>query len=607
MKKSSIAGKIRSYISTHKKTAWLAVIVLAGAGVWIYRSSTAATSAPQYTLAMARIGSITQTVSGSGQVSASNQTDIQAQVSGTVKSINASVGQAVHTGDLIATIDSSNAAITLENARLSLAKLTQPAKQTDVSSSQSNISKSYDDAFNAASSIYLDLPSIVSNLKDMLYGTSGFLSDQRATSLSQTGRTYRDAAGKEYDAAVAKYTRSLQEFKSVTRTSATSSIDAMLSDTYDTIRAFSQTLSDTQSAVSFITSTQSDYHPNEAAAANANVTSWSTQANGDLSSLGSARNSIISAQNSYANLIAGSDSLDIQSAKLNLAQAEKTYSNYFIRAPYDGMIGRIPVSVYGQAGSGTTIATIIGNQKIATISLNEVDAAKVKAGQPVSITFDAIDGLNATGTVSQIDLVGTVTQGVVSYSVKILINTSDERIKPGMSVNTSIITDQESGALVVPSTAIKTANGRSYVLVIDSPLGSSTPAARFGRGSATSTAEFGTAAGSRYYGTGTASSTDAASSTATTTARTGGFRRNGAIQIPTITSSETPRQVFVTVGVSDDTNTQILSGLAMGQFVVTKTTASGAATSAAAPSILNSIGARGGAGAGGGAVRRVGN
>ena len=119
-------------------------------------------------------------------------------------------------------------------------------------------------------------------------------------------------------------------------------------------------VTDAQNTITEIVSTQPNYQTKTASSAAANTNSWAGQANSDLSNLVSSQSSIQSSENSYATLVTGADQYDIQAAQINLAQQEKSYANYFIRAPYDGVIGRIPVNVYGQAGNGTNIATIIG-------------------------------------------------------------------------------------------------------------------------------------------------------------------------------------------------------------------------------------------------------
>ena len=596
MHTTSFWRRIGSWIGSHTKTSVLIAIIIVGLAYWAYHSVSAGAVVPQYTIVPVRTGTITQTISGTGQISASNQTDIQSQVSGTIETINVSVGQTVHAGDLIATIDSTNAAVSLQNAKISLAKLTEPAKQTDISNAQNNITQAYSNGFNAVTSAFSDLPAVISGMKDMLYSQAGFLSDSRSSYLTAYAQTLRSQAGSSYDAALVQYQNALTEYKALTRASATSSIDVMLADTAAAVKAMADSVKNVQNTVTYVIQQQPEYLPSGATAASTNVNSWSTAVTSDLGTIVSAENSIQSAQNSLTTLLAGADSLDIESSRLAVQHAQKTYDNYFIRAPYDGVIGRIPVSVYGQAGSATTVATIVGVNKIASISLNEVDAAKVADGQPVNITFDAIDGLNATGTVSSIDQVGVVSSGVVSYGVKIAVNTTDSRIKAGMSVNTSIVTKQDQNVLIIPSAAVKTQGNTKYVLVLDSPFGSSTPRGNFA-GIASSTG-----AGS-FTGSGGASSTRMTGtfgSSTRTRATTGASNTS-----LTVSSATAPHQVTITIGDSDDTNTQVISGLTRGQFVVTKTTTTGSATTATAPSILSSFGGSRG-GTGGTAARTTG-
>ncbi|MEI6396608.1 MAG: HlyD family efflux transporter periplasmic adaptor subunit [Candidatus Taylorbacteria bacterium] len=548
---TKLLSKIREYARAHKLITTIIVLAVIGGGYYWYRSMSTSSTTPQYVLSPVRIGSIIQTVSGTGQVSASNQTDIQSQVSGTIESINVSVGQTVSAGDLIATIDSTNAKMNLDNSLISFAKLTEPAKAADISNAQNSVAKSYNDGFNSMSSIYLDLPAIMTGMKSLLYSQTGFLSDQNANSLSPTSLSMRNEAGTAYDAAATQYQNSLSEFHGLTRESATSSIDFALTNTFKTIQMVAKVVTAAQNTITFVVNTQPDYQSKNATAAAANANSWTSQVNSDLSGLMSAINSIQSSQNTYSTLINGADQYDIQTAKIGLEQQQRTYANYFIRAPYDGIIGRIPVNVYGQAGGGTTMATIVGTDMMATISLDEVNAAKVKVGQPATITFNAISDITATGTVSVVDQIGTVTSGVVSYGVKIIINTKDSRIKPGMSLNTNITTYEKDGVIVVPSGAVKTQSGNNYVQAFDQ------------------------ATVKQYNNSNTQGRT------------------------VTISTNTQPLQVTVVTGDSDDTNIEIVSGLTRGQFVVTKTITSGSAVSnTAAPSILSSLtGNRGGGGA----------
>ena len=428
--KNSIPA-LRAWSSAHKFSALLIVAVVVIGGVGMYRSATTAHAQTQYVIAPVTNGSIIQTVTGSGQVSASNQLDVTSQASGAITSIDVAVGQQVHTGDLLATIDDTNALNTLENAKLSYAQLTEPAKPGDIANSENALSKSYGDGFNNVASTFIDLQTVMPGLNNMLYSQSGFLSDDHITVLSGTAQNYRQTASALYDKANIEYQTVVGEYKSLSRESATSSIEKLINDTYGLAQDVASALQQTQTTITWISANQPNYDTAGVSTAQNSVTSWSNSVNGDVSSLSSANNTIVSDANSLNTLETGADHLAIQAGQVSLQQAEQTYANYFIRAPFDGIIGRIPASLYSQAGGSTVIATVVGNQKMANISLDEVDAAKVKVGQPVTIAFDAISDLTATGTVSEVDLVGTVSSGVVSYGVKITINTQDSRILPG--------------------------------------------------------------------------------------------------------------------------------------------------------------------------------
>jgi multidrug efflux pump subunit AcrA (membrane-fusion protein) len=175
--------------------------------------------------------------------------------------------------------------------------------------------------------------------------------------------------------------------------------------------------------------------------------------------------------------------------------------------------------------------------------MNEVDVAKIKLGQKATITFDAIENLSMTGSIAEIDTLGAVSQGVVSYNVKIAFDTEDAQIKPGMSVSASIITDSKTDVLIVPSSAIKNQNNRNYVQMFAPPL----PAPLTGS-----------------QGT---------------------------------PSLIVPNQITVETGISDDTNTEIISGLKEGDQIVSRTVTS--TTTAPTSSLLGGGNTRG---IGGGAV-----
>jgi len=224
------------------------------------------------------------------------------------------------------------------------------------------------------------------------------------------------------------------------------------------------------------------------------------------------------------------NNLDIRTAKVNIQQkedalisAKQELTDHYIYTPLGGIVADVKIKKGDSVSAGTALVSIITQQKIAEITLNEVDAAKVKTGQKTTLTFDALPELSISGKVIEVDTVGQVSQGVVSYGVKIVFDNQDERIKPGMSVTADIITDAKQDVLVLPSSAIKSQGDYYYVELAEAIEGMSQQLLA---------------------------------------------NVSGTI-LPT-----PPKIQLVETGISNDLSTEIISGLKEGEIVVTSTIAS---------------------------------
>ncbi len=152
----------------------------------------------------------------------------------------------------------------------------------------------------------------------------------------------------------------------------------------------------------------------------------------------------------------------------NLADAKENLTDYYIKAPFDGVVTGLSVEAGSSVSRSDTLASVITKEMYAKISLNEVDAVSVDSGDKVMLTFDAIDDLEIEGVVSKIDTIGTVEQGVVYYEVEISFEKGDTKLKPGMSVSAEIFTDSKEQVLTIPVSAVKTGTSGKYVQVLNS-------------------------------------------------------------------------------------------------------------------------------------------
>jgi RND family efflux transporter MFP subunit len=244
----------------------------------------------------------------------------------------------------------------------------------------------------------------------------------------------------------------------------------LIEETRDMLMLMSEALKNTQSTVSYIVSIDSN-SGSSPTTASANVNSWLGTINTDLANIMSVQMSIADAEKTLDDLVQGPDELEIRSGKLSLLQSENTYAEYFLRSPFDGTIAKVSAKE-GEASNGSAVATVISDERVVEVSLNEIDAATVKVGQKAVLVFDAVANLRLHGEVTEVDLVGTVTQGVATYGIKISLGDGDSKIKPGMTADISITTETKSDVLVVPNSAIKTQGKASYVEI---PSTSSVP------------------------------------------------------------------------------------------------------------------------------------
>lgn len=452
--------KIGAFAKAHKFISAIVIIALLGGGWWAYSSLTSTEGEVSYVFGAVERGTVVASISASGQVSASNQIDLTAKAAGDLVYLNAKVGQQVGAGALIAQTDSTDAAFELESARISYDELVN-IDPDDLENAQTDVEGTYTDARTTLIEASTDFSDALRAI-DEIHG--GYLGYEMGRSKKE--KDYIETAGKSFNAADDAVDAFLDTYVTLNSKSTNEDVEALVASAYDTAVVVLQAAKDTKDAVAYIRDRDDEQNMTVADEAYTSINEMITSASASVNSLSSARDAIKTDNDALKELEDGPDTLDLRSEELNLRQKKEAYNDHFIRAPFAGIIASVPVQKGDSLKSDSVVATLITKQKIAELSLNEVDAAKVEMDDKVTLTFDAVEELSLTGSVAEVDLVGTVSQGVVSYVVKIGFDSEDERIKPGMTVNASIQTDVAQDVLIVPSSAVKTQQGQTYVQVM---------------------------------------------------------------------------------------------------------------------------------------------
>lgn len=172
-----------------------------------------------------------------------------------------------------------------------------------------------------------------------------------------------------------------------------------------------------------------------------------------------------------------SQNISIQQAQSDLESKKAQLNGTSITSPFDGVIVTQTVKVGDSMQQGKVIATIMDlSQMQAVVTVDELDIAKVQIGQKANITLDALPGKEFTGKVTKINDIGAPSNGVTTYDVTVIIDKPDQ-IKVGMTSNATIEVSSKDHVLVLPIEAVQGTGDQRFVIIPGTPTGSPAPGA----------------------------------------------------------------------------------------------------------------------------------
>ena len=340
-------------------------------------------------------------VSALGSVEADTVVPLYFQTNGTVQGVYVQVGDYVKAGDVLADLDSSDAwnsykqaQLSLENAQISYDMLNQPPTADDLKVAQANLASAQAAYGNTASPVKPDQ----------------LQADQLKYQQAQAQVTALQQARQNMNGTPEQI--SLQDAKIGAAT-------------------FNAEIARLQ--------LQAEQTPSSSSLWQASIRITQAQLNLDKLTAGPTQAQIDSAQ------------LAITRAQASLADAETALKRMQLIAPHAGYITALNLTVGqpggSQSGASQSAAIEISDlsQLRITVPVNELDIERVKQGADATIQLDALPGLNIPGKVDNIGWLSTTSSdGIVTYGVRITLNTTDPRVRLGMTGEVVIDTGSAS-------------------------------------------------------------------------------------------------------------------------------------------------------------------
>lgn len=477
-----------------------------------------------YVTAKAVVQDIKQTVEVTGQVESADDIDLNFLRSGIIYNINAKVGQKVTAGQTLASLRAGDVSSQVADARAAVAIAESSLNEVLAGISAEDLEVLKEEvaaaevAYQTAQDALLDLEDTKGQEMANLIATgNNILNDkpaqaQYALDIVEDAIIDRDAEYYLYvlnqatflDARI-KYNTAkdaLDEFLAAFNPDANTdqvillnsldTLEDVLTNTLISLNAAFDTMvvtvenSEYSAAViaSFKTSLNAQSTVISAAitsvqTASSNLRSkdiyYQTQINAANNSIASALSSLNLSKAKLKSKEAPPRDFEIESAKANVRRAQATLNRYLsdlsetvIKAPVDGTITKVNFDAGENSSASQPVISMIGESKLQIeVNVPESDITKITVGDNVEITLDAFSSTEKfAGVVTFIDPASTIINDVTYYNVKVDFNEPQDKIKSGMTADLTILTDQKTGVLVVPSRALVIRDGVQYVQIL---------------------------------------------------------------------------------------------------------------------------------------------
>lgn len=437
-------------------------------------------------------GSITETVSVTGNTTPVQDLDLSFPAGGTIAAVYKNAGDTVNAGDTLVTLDTSGLQAQLAQAQAAVAAAQAnlaglqagptpqavQVSQAAVATAEQTLANTFTSIPNAVTDAYAKANDAVQNQIGTFYNNPDSNNPQLSFSVSDSqvandADSERVQVGQELD----DWQAEIETLTSSTAALPTSTLAAALQDANGHLSVVSNMLN--TDAIAVVDET--GLSASTTATYKTDITNAITEASDAASAISTLQQNIASevaaiaqAQAALAQTQAGSTPQAIAAQQAAVAQAQANVqaiqvqiANASLVSPISGVVTVQNAKVGELATAGEVMTSVISADDFEVDAyVPETDIGKVALNNPVSMTFDAFPGETFNGKVFYIDPAQTIESGVVDYLVKVSFNTPDPRIKSGLTANLDIDTQTDENALILPQYAVVQNASGTYVDVL---------------------------------------------------------------------------------------------------------------------------------------------
>lgn len=434
-----------------------ALLLVAALGVWwfVLRPMGAAGQtggAGMYQTDTAQVRDLTVSVDGSGTVTPIASYDVRALVTGEILEAPFEVGDRIEKGDLLYRLDAGEAETALQQAQLALR---QAQMSYDELSSGMTPSAG---AAGVVQSVQVQKGQLVSA------GTPiAEIADTSTMTLTlpfQSADAQRLSAGQSAQVTIAGTGETLngtvESVASADLVGAGGALVRQVTLRVNNPGALTETTSATASVGSIACAGSGTFAANAKQTVVARTSGEVTQIHVTAGTKVSAGTALVTLGGETARNALENASIGVENARLSLQRAQNALDNYTVTAPISGTVIEKNFKRGDKLDSSNTgaLAVLYDLSKLKlSMNVSELNIGQVKAGEQVEITAEALPGETFLGTVDQVSINGTTTNGFTTYPVTILLEEYGT-LNPGMNVSAKIIVERAQGALSVPVEAV---------------------------------------------------------------------------------------------------------------------------------------------------------